>query len=99
MTVFVMQGMANGLLGAISGAIIGGYLAQHLTAFFSTIEGLLNIEFLSGDVYFVDYLPTAVYASDIYLTAGVAIIMSIIATLYPAWQATKIEPAQVLGQL
>lgn len=98
MTIFVMQGMNNGIIGALSGALLGAIIASNLTEIFSTIEQVLGTSFLSGDVYFVDYLPTNVITSDIYVTAGVAFVMSILATLYPAWQAAKVEPAQVLGQ-
>lgn len=98
MTIFVMQGMNNGIIGALSGALLGAVVASNLTEIFSAIEQTLGTSFLSGDVYFVDYLPTDVITSDIYVTAGVALVMSILATLYPAWQAAKVEPAQVLGQ-
>lgn len=98
MTIFIMQGMTNGIVGALSGAVLGGYIASNLTEIFTKIENWLGTSFLSGDVYFVDYLPTYVVSSDIYITAGVALLMSIFATIYPAWQAAKIEPAQVLGR-
>lgn len=97
MAIFVLQGMSNGVIGAISGAVLGGYIASHLTTIMAKVEQLLGTQFLSGDVYFVDYLPTLVVYSDIYITTAVALFMSVIATLYPAWQAAKVEPAQVLG--
>ncbi|REL32245.1 lipoprotein-releasing ABC transporter permease subunit LolE [Thalassotalea euphylliae] len=98
MTVFVMQGMSNGVIGALSGALIGSYLALYLTDIVSGLEQLFGTKFLSGDVYFVNYLPTALNLNEVYLTAGVAMVLSVLATLYPAWQAAKIDPAQVLGQ-
>ena len=99
MTVFVMQGMSNGVLGALSGALVGSYLALYLTDIASGLEQLFGTKFLSGDVYFVNYLPTSLNLHEVYLTAGVAMVLSILATLYPAWQAAKIDPAQVLGQV
>ena len=98
MTVFVMQGMSNGILGALSGALIGSYLALYLTDIVAGAEQLLGTKFLSGDVYFVNYLPSVLNLNEVYLTAGVAMVLSVLATIYPAWQAAKIDPAQVLGQ-
>ncbi|NMP31037.1 lipoprotein-releasing ABC transporter permease subunit LolE [Thalassotalea sp. M1531] len=99
MTVFIMQGMSNGIIGSVSGALIGAYIAKHLTEIFASIENAFNVQFLSGDVYFIDYLPTSVNSTDIYITTIVAFTMSVFATIYPAWQATKVEPAKVLGQI
>ncbi|REL27719.1 lipoprotein-releasing ABC transporter permease subunit LolE [Thalassotalea euphylliae] len=98
MTVFVMQGMSNGILGALSGAVIGSYLALYLTDIVAGVEQLLGTKFLSGDVYFVNYLPSVLNLNEVYLTAGVAMVLSVLATIYPAWQAAKVDPAQVLGQ-
>ncbi|REL36277.1 lipoprotein-releasing ABC transporter permease subunit LolE [Thalassotalea euphylliae] len=98
MTVFVMQGMSNGVIGALSGALLGSYFALYLTDIVSGLEQVFGTKFLSGDVYFVNYLPTALNLNEVYLTAGVAMVLSVLATLYPAWQAAKIDPAQVLGQ-
>lgn len=99
MLTFVFQGMVNGLLGCVSGAAIGVFFAKNLTNVFTSIEQFFNIRFLTADVYFIDYLPSQLQMSDVYITVTTALVMSIVATLYPAWRATKIEPAQVLGQL
>ncbi|MFD2166069.1 lipoprotein-releasing ABC transporter permease subunit LolE [Thalassotalea euphylliae] len=99
MTIFILQGTTNGVLGALSGALLGSYIAHNLTDIFTSIEQALGVTFLSGDVYFVDYLPTFVNMSDVYLTTAIALIMSVLATIYPAYQASKVQPAQVLGQV
>jgi lipoprotein-releasing system permease protein len=99
MITFVIQGMVNGLLGCFSGAILGVLIALNLTEIFSTIEQALGITFLSGDIYFIDYLPTHLNHDDVIVTVVAALLMSTVATIYPAWRATKVEPAQVLGQL
>jgi lipoprotein-releasing system permease protein len=57
------------------------------------------MHFLSADVYFIDYIPSQVNLPDVYITLITALVMSLVATIYPAWRATKVEPAQVLGQL
>lgn len=95
---FVYQGLVNGVLGALVGALLGVYLSTHLTEIIRTIENALNTKFLSGDIYFIDFLPTLLDPRDVIFTVVSALILSLIATLYPAWRATKIDPAKVLGQ-
>jgi lipoprotein-releasing system permease protein len=99
MFTFIVQGLVNGVVGCLLGAIFGIYLALKLTSIISVIEQFMGITFLSSDVYFINYLPSVLHASDVYTTVITALIMSLLATIYPAWRATKIEPAQVLGQL
>jgi lipoprotein-releasing system permease protein len=99
MFAFIAQGLVNGVVGSLLGALCGVYLALNLTDIISALEQLLGITFLSGDVYFINYLPSVLQPNDVYITVITALIMSLLATLYPAWRATKIEPAQVLGQL
>jgi len=99
MLAFIVQGLVNGVLGSLLGAVFGVYLALNLTDIVSALEQLVGATFLSGDVYFINYLPSVLHVSDVYATVITALIMSFLATIYPAWRATKVEPAQVLGQL
>jgi lipoprotein-releasing system permease protein len=99
MTTFVIQGMVNGVLGSVVGGLLGVYTALNLTAIIVTFESWLGVHFLSADVYFIDYIPSELHWPDVYLTVITALVLSIIATIYPAWRATKVEPALVLGQL
>ena len=99
MFAFIAQGLVNGVVGSLLGALCGVYLALNLTDIISALEQLIGVTFLSGDVYFINYLPSVLQPNDVYITVITALIMSLLATLYPAWRATKIEPAQVLGQL
>ncbi len=98
MLTFVYQGLVNGIIGCISGALIGVYLSLNLTSIIRNIESFFGVHFLSGDVYFIDFLPTELHMQDVYITVTAALILSLLATIYPAWRATRIEPAQVLGQ-
>jgi lipoprotein-releasing system permease protein len=98
MLAFIVQGLVNGVVGSLLGALCGIYLALNLTGIITSVEHLMGITFLSGDVYFINYLPSVLHLSDVYATVITALIMSLLATIYPAWRATKIEPAQVLGQ-
>jgi len=95
---FVLQGLINGVNGCLIGGVLGVIIAKNLTGIIETIEQLLNIKVLSGDVYFIDYIPSHVIQSDVVTTIFIALTMSILATIYPALRATKVEPAQILGQ-
>lgn len=97
MGIFMVQGALNGLLGCGLGGIIGISMALNLSDIASTIERLFSIELLSADVYFVDFLPSELHGSDAALVIAMAFMMSLIATLYPAWKASQIAPAQALA--
>ena len=99
MLTFVLQGLVNGLVGCTLGAGIGIYLAKNLTEVVLGVESFLSTKFLSGDIYFIDFIPSQLVWSDVYVTVTIAVVLSLIATIYPAWRATKVDPAQVLGQL
>lgn len=97
MGIFMVQGALNGLLGCGLGGIIGIGMALNLSDIASAIERLFSIELLSADVYFVDFLPSELHGSDAVLVIAMAFMMSLIATLYPAWKASQIAPAQALA--
>ncbi|WP_297893468.1 lipoprotein-releasing ABC transporter permease subunit LolE [Shewanella sp.] len=97
MGIFMVQGALNGLLGCGLGGIIGISMALNLSDIASAIERLFSIELLSADVYFVDFLPSELHGSDAALVIAMAFMMSLIATLYPAWKASQIAPAQALA--
>jgi lipoprotein-releasing system permease protein len=99
MLTFIYQGLVNGLLGSIIGGVLGIFLALNLADIIAFIERLFTLNLLSADVYFIDHIPSHLHMPDVYITVVTALIMSLIATIYPAWRATKVEPAQVLGQL
>lgn len=99
MVTFMIQGLVNGIVGSTVGGLVGAYFSINLTSIVVNIESFFGVKFLSADVYFIDFLPTYLIQSDIYITVITALLMSLLATIYPAWRATKIEPAQVLGQI
>tara|TARA_R110001583_G_scaffold42804_3_gene136016 strand:+ start:4660 stop:6033 length:1374 start_codon:yes stop_codon:yes gene_type:complete len=99
MLTFIYQGLVNGLLGCLVGGLSGVFLALNLADIIAFFERLFTLKLLSADVYFIDHIPSQLNMSDVYITLITALVMSLLATIYPAWRATKIEPAQVLGQL
>lgn len=98
MSCFILQGLSNGIIGTLLGTGLGIYLADNLTNIVRYFESLFDTQFLSGDVYFINYIPSYIQSQDVILTVLIALTMSLVATIYPAWRATKVSPAQVLGQ-
>ncbi|MFM4649340.1 lipoprotein-releasing ABC transporter permease subunit LolE [Aeromonas bivalvium] len=94
---FVIQGMVNGVAGALLGALLGSLLSSKLTQILSAIEGVIGHRFLNPDIYFIDFLPTELHGQDVVIVTGAAILMSLAATLYPAWRASGLVPSRELG--
>jgi len=96
-TIFMVQGAFNGFIGSVLGALLGTFIAINLSSVFSAIEGMLGRKLLSGDIYFIDYLPSQIDYQQVAVISLVAFVMSVVATIYPAWTASNIEPAKELG--
>ncbi|RCU52583.1 lipoprotein-releasing ABC transporter permease subunit LolE [Corallincola holothuriorum] len=98
MKIFILQGLFNGVLGSLIGAGLGVLIASSLGQIAQGVERLLGHKLLDAEIYFIDFLPSLLSISDVVFTVIVAIALSLLATLYPAWKASKILPANVLGQ-
>lgn len=94
--VFVWQGLQNGLLGVFWGALAGMGLAWLLPDAIAALEALFAVQVLNDDIYFVSRIPSTLRWQDVTLVCSVALSMSLLATLYPAWRATRVEPARAL---
>ncbi|MFG0606783.1 lipoprotein-releasing ABC transporter permease subunit LolE [Vibrio mimicus] len=95
--IFVWQGVFSGVLGSVVGSLLGVIIAFNLTSLIKGLERLIGHQFLSGDIYFVDFLPSQVQWFDVLLVSGTAITLSLLATWYPARRASRLNPAQVLS--
>lgn len=95
--IFVWQGVFSGVLGSVIGGVLGVLIAWNLTALIKGLELLVGHQFLSGDIYFVDFLPSQVNLSDVVLVSSTAIVLSLLATWYPASRASQLNPASVLS--
>lgn len=95
--IFVWQGVFSGVLGSVIGGVLGVLIAWNLTALIKGLERLVGHQFLSGDIYFVDFLPSQVNPSDVVLVSSTAIVLSLLATWYPASRASQLNPASVLS--
>lgn len=96
MLIFIIQGGLIGFLGTIFGLIGGVALALNVTEIVNGIEHLFHIQFLSSNVYFVNYLPSHIEISDIVLISLASLGLSLLATIYPAWRAAKMDPVESL---
>ncbi len=96
MGIFIVQGTAIGLVGTLLGVAAGGLLALNLEPIIAGIETLFGIRFLDQSIYYISELPSDVHWQDVAVIAGSAFVMSIVATLYPAWRAANTKPAEAL---
>jgi len=96
MGIFITQGSLVGLLGTLSGVLLGLYMAFHITEWADFLQRVLNVELISRDVYLVNFLPSEVHSADVIGVVLVTLLMSLVATLYPAWRAANIAPAEAL---
>lgn len=99
MVSFMLQGMMISILGCVIGVLLGSLLALSAPLLVSSLEQLLGIAFLQTDVYPINYLPSEIKLTDIAVVTFAALLMSLVATLYPAWRAAKILPAAALRSL
>ena len=95
--IFVWYGLMAGLVGSVSGVVVGVLAAFNLTPLIRGIETLTGYHFLSGDIYFIDFLPSEVHWSDVAIVLFTSLVLSLIASWYPARRASKIDPARVLS--
>jgi len=96
MAIFIVQGTTIGLVGTLIGVVAGVLLALNVEPIIAGIEGLFGVHFLDPTIYYISELPSEVHLADVLVIAGAAFLMSIIATLYPAWRAANTQPAEAL---
>lgn len=95
--IFIWYGLLAGLLGSVSGVIIGVLASWQLTNIIRVIEKLIGHQFLSGDIYFIDFLPSELHWLDVFYVLVTALLLSLLASWYPARRASRIDPARVLS--
>lgn len=94
--VFIVQGMMVGVVGTLIGLIGGVVVAKNAAAIVHFLQSVTSFEILTSNVYFVDYLNTKILWTDLWQICAVALAMSFIATIYPAWRASKTVIAEAL---
>lgn len=94
--IFIVQGSVIGVIGTLLGLILGVLLSLNLTELFNIVQSYFHTGFLSSNVYYVNYLPSKLEFSDVIKICSVALIVSLIATILPAWRAARIQPVEAL---
>ena len=94
---FLLQGLSIGIAGAMLGAGLGAWGAAESGVVATLIEGLLKIDLINPDVYFIDYLPAELRFGDVIAVTSASLVLSVCATLYPALKAAAIDPAQAVS--
>lgn len=96
MNIFMIQGGLVGVFGTLLGVVSGLALAYNVTEIVDWIQNVFHVQFLSSDVYFVNYLPSKIEWTDIVKISVASLFLSLIATIYPAWRAAKMDPVESL---
>lgn len=96
MGVFMVQGIVIGLVGIALGVLFGVLLAINVPAIVEFIQNLFNVQFLPASVYYISEVPSDLHWDDVGWIAAMAFVLSLLATLYPAWRAARTQPAQAL---
>jgi len=94
--VFVIQGMVLGLIGTLTGVILGIVTALNIDVIVPAIENAFHIKFLSKDVYLIPELPSDLQSGDVISVALMGLGLAFLATLYPSWRAARVNPAEAL---
>lgn len=96
MGIFMVQGVLIGVFGTLLGLFGGISLALNIETLIPAIEEFFGIKFLSSDVYYISDLPSDLRWFDVYKIAGLSLVISLLATIYPAWRASRTQPAEAL---
>lgn len=96
MAIFIVQGALIGVIGTLIGVVGGVLLALNIDVVVPFIERLFNVQFLDKSVYYISDLPSQVQRGDVTTIALIALGLALVATLYPAWKAARVNPAEAL---
>jgi lipoprotein-releasing system permease protein len=96
MQVFMVQGSVIGVLGTVLGVVGGVLLALNVETVVGAIERTFGVTFMSKEVYLIPYLPSEVQSADVVGIAVISLVLAFLATLYPSWRASKVNPAEAL---
>ncbi len=96
MRIFVVQGATAGVIGTLCGVGLGLLVAFNVDVIVPFIERLLGVSFLPGSIYLISRMPSDPQAGDIIPIALIALVLAFLATLYPSWRASRVNPAEAL---
>jgi lipoprotein-releasing system permease protein len=96
MQIFMVQGALIGVIGTVCGVLLGVLLGYNIATVVPALEQVLGFKFLAKDVYYISDLPSDVQLLDVATIAIVSLALSFLATLYPSWRASRVNPAEAL---
>jgi lipoprotein-releasing system permease protein len=96
MGIFVVQGAAVGVIGTLAGLLLGLAVAFNIDVIVPFIEHLLHVSFLPRDIYLISKMPSDPQQSDIVPIAVISLVLAFLATVYPSWRASRVNPAEAL---
>ena len=96
MSIFMVQGAAAGIIGTFGGVALGLLVAINIDVIVPAIERLLQVSFLPGSIYLISRMPSDPQSADIVPIALISLLLAFIATLYPSWRASRVQPAEAL---
>jgi lipoprotein-releasing system permease protein len=96
MAIFMVQGAASGVIGTLSGVALGLLVALNVDVIVPAIERLLHVSFLPGSIYLITRMPSDPQYADIMPIAVISLALAFVATLYPSWRASRVNPAEAL---
>ena len=94
--IFMIEGLVIGVVGTTLGTLLGLLAAFNLEKITGFVENLFGFKILASDVYYIDKLPSQVNGPDVVIITATAILISLLATLYPSWRASRLDPAEAL---
>jgi lipoprotein-releasing system permease protein len=96
MVIFIVQGALIGIVGTALGVLAGTLIALNIDVIVPALERLFNVQFLDKTVYYIGDLPSDLQRGDVLTIAGIALLLALLATIYPAWRAARVNPAEAL---
>jgi lipoprotein-releasing system permease protein len=96
MAIFMVQGSLIGIIGTVIGVVGGVSLALNVERLVPLLQALTGHQFLSPEVYYISDLPSELKASDVIRISILSLALGLLSTLYPAWRASRVQPAEAL---
>jgi lipoprotein-releasing system permease protein len=96
MAIFIVQGAASGVIGTLAGTLLGLVVSFNIGVIVPAIERALHVSFLPSSVYLINRMPSDPQRGDVVPIVVISLVLAFVATLYPSWRASRLQPAEAL---